>query len=66
MSALFTQCPGHTVQTGAGNVDPAQKFKCTSAARFISRDTLHQGCNAREVISEVYTSFVLYCLWAVM
>ena len=33
MSALFTQCPGDTVQTGTGKVDPAWKFKCTTAAR---------------------------------
>ena len=40
MSALFTQCPGDTVQTGTGKVDPARKFKCTTAARvdvFFSR-----------------------------
>ena len=33
MSALFTQCPGDTVQTGTGKVDPAWKIKCTTAAR---------------------------------
>ena len=33
MSALFTQCPGDTVQTGTGKVDPARKFKCTTVAR---------------------------------
>jgi hypothetical protein len=33
VSALFTQCPGDTVQTGTGKVDPARKFKCTTAAR---------------------------------
>ena len=32
VSALFTQCPGDTVQTGTGKVDPARKFKCTTAA----------------------------------
>ena len=32
MSALFTKCPGDTVQTGTGKVDPAQKFKCTNVA----------------------------------
>ena len=31
MSALFTRCPGDTVQTGTGKVDPARK--CTTAAR---------------------------------
>ena len=25
-------CPGDTVQTGTGKVDPARKFKCTTAA----------------------------------
>ena len=33
MSALLTQSPGDTVQTGTGKVDPARKFKCTTAAR---------------------------------
>jgi len=33
VSALFTQCPGDTVQTGTGKVDPARKFKCTTEAR---------------------------------
>ena len=33
MSALLTQSPGDTVQTGTGKVDPARKFNCTTAAR---------------------------------
>ena len=33
MSALLTQCPCGTVQTGTGKVDPARKLKCTTAAR---------------------------------
>ena len=33
LSALFTQCPGDTVQTWTGQLDPARKFKCTAAAR---------------------------------
>ena len=33
VSALLTQSPGDTVQTGTGKVDPARKFKCTTAAR---------------------------------
>ena len=33
LSALFTQCPGDTVQTGTGKVDPAWKFICTTVAR---------------------------------
>jgi len=32
--ALFTQCPGETVQTWTGKVDLARKFKCTTAARI--------------------------------
>ena len=32
MSALFTQCPIDTVQTGTGKVEPVKKFKCTTAA----------------------------------
>ena len=36
MSALLTQSPGDTVQTETGKVDPARKFKCTTAARAIS------------------------------
>jgi len=27
LSALFTQCPSDTIQTGTGKVDPARKFK---------------------------------------
>ena len=33
MSALLTQSPGDTIQTGTGKVDPARKLKCTTAAR---------------------------------
>ena len=33
VSAIFTQCPVDTVRTGTGKVDPARKFKCTTAAR---------------------------------
>ena len=32
-SAWFTLCPGDTLQTGTGKVDPARKFKCATAAR---------------------------------
>jgi len=32
-AVLFTQRLGDTVQTGTGKVDPARKFKCTTAAR---------------------------------
>ena len=35
MSALLTQSPGDTVQTETGKVDPARKFKCTTAARVM-------------------------------
>ena len=30
---IYTQCPGDTVQTGTGKVDPARKFKCTTTVR---------------------------------
>jgi len=35
VSALLNQCPGDTVQTGTGKLDPARKFKCTTAVREI-------------------------------
>ena len=34
VSALLTQSLGDTVQTGTGKVDPARKFKSTTAARI--------------------------------
>jgi len=40
VSALFKQCPGDTVQTGTGEVDPARKFKCTTAARGREKNIL--------------------------
>jgi len=40
VSALFTQCPGGTVQTGTKKVDPARKFKCTMAAREMFMQTV--------------------------
>ena len=40
MSALLTQSPGDTVQTETGKVDPARKFKCTTAARVAMPDAL--------------------------
>ena len=36
MSALLIQCPGDTVQTGTGKVDPARKIKCTRVISAIS------------------------------
>ena len=33
VSALLTQCPGDTIQTGTGKADPGRKFKFTTAAR---------------------------------
>ena len=41
MSALFTQCLGDTVQTGTGKVDPARKFKCTTAVHIIGQKIWH-------------------------
>jgi len=32
VSALFNKCPDNTGQTGTEKVDPARKFKCTTAA----------------------------------
>ena len=40
MSALFTQCPGDTIQTGIGKVDPHRKFKCSTAARVQSAEDI--------------------------
>ena len=34
--SLFTLCPGNSVQTGTGKVDPAWKFKYTTAARGVN------------------------------
>ena len=38
VSALFTRCPGDTVQTGTGKVDSARKFKYTTAACAYNRN----------------------------
>jgi len=46
VSALFTQCPGNTVQTETGKVDQARKFKYTTAAR----DMLDLDLNVNEPI----------------
>ena len=53
MSALFTQCPGDTVQIRTGKVDPARKFKCTTAAR----DTISEIFN---VIKRLFSTVVLF------
>ena len=49
MSSVFTQFLGDTVQTGTGKVDPARKFKCTTAARGLQfsiklLNTLRRRC----------------------
>ena len=49
MFALFNQCPDNTVQTGIGKVDPARKFKCTTAAR------------AETIVHEKIVSFSKQC-----
>ena len=36
MSALLTQSPGDTVQTGTEKVDPAREFKCTATRELVS------------------------------
>ena len=46
VSALLVQSPGDTVQTGTGKVDPARKFKCTTAARV--RRTLLKATHTKE------------------
>ena len=35
MSTVIDQCPGDTVHSGTGKVDPVRKFKCTTADRGI-------------------------------
>ena len=40
MSALFTQCPGDTVQIGTGKVDPDWIFKCSTSARGMIEELL--------------------------
>ena len=42
--------PGATVQTGTGKVDPALKFKCTTAPRDISNFILVIECSSLIVI----------------
>ena len=54
MSALLTQSPGDTVQTGTEKVDPA-KFKCTTAARGILERHVGRGW----VICRRWTSYAL-------
>jgi len=58
VSALFTLCPCGTVQTGTEKVDPARKFKCTTAARdsgtkqnFPSIETLNNKTEKNEMIN---------------
>ena len=41
MSALFSLCPGDTVQTGTGKVDPARNFKCGRSTRVPSSTLRH-------------------------
>ena len=54
MSVLLTQSPGDTVQSGTGKVDPASKFKCTTAAVWLFSYTL--GRYAWD-ISQIYWRF---------
>ena len=35
VNSILTQSQGDTVQTGTEMVDPARKFKCTTAARGV-------------------------------
>jgi len=56
VSALYTQCPGNTVQSGTGKVDPAQKYKCTTAARVYGK-TLLIFFNVSKMCSSIYIAF---------
>ena len=38
---MLTHCPGDTVQTGTGKVDPARKFKCTTAAHEYEHEDIY-------------------------
>jgi len=42
MSAVFTQYSDDAVKTGTGKVEPARKFKCTTAARDMPIPDLHK------------------------
>ena len=71
MSSLLTQCPSGTVQTGTEKVDPARKFKCTTAARGVVPPLLDQRqikksswkSNQRswKVIFQIYRAQNLIC-----
>ena len=55
MSVLYTQCPGDTVQTGTGKVDPTQKFKFTAAAR------VHRKCII--ILMPTYKAYYELIVW---
>ena len=57
MSALFTQCPGDTVQTRTGKVDSARKFKCntTTLAQFVCL----RGCPIRNPLTDLLHILIL-------
>ena len=65
MSALLTQSPGD-IQTGTGKVDPARKFKCTTAARVLTNahikrqmGNVHQTRLYADSISRRVTNLIL-------
>jgi len=43
VSAVFSQCLGDTVQTGARKVDPAWKLKCTTTASYYATSINNKG-----------------------
>ena len=62
MSALSTQCPGNTVQTGTGNVDPARKFKCTTTAREtpIASQLLIRECQENNHLTKILRKHLFF------
>ena len=55
LSALLTQCPCGTVQTGTGKVDPARKLKCTTAARVLRLSIIYIW---NDTLKNIYDSFL--------
>ena len=60
VSALSTQCPEDTVQTGTGKLDPARKFKCTKAVRDLRSLTL--GCKDIGIKKSVFVTKAQFLL----
>ena len=69
MSGRYTQCPGDTVKTETGKVDPASKFKWTTEARgqvihdFAPKLINYFSCNISIYLSThltIYLNFIFY------